>query len=319
MKADQMFKQNSNLLACALVVILSLSACAREADKKSSTQVAAKVNSTEISMHQINQVISNAKNVTPENASAIRQQILEKLIDQQILVDKATKDNLDRTPQVMMAIEAAKKEIISRAFLQKMVASDVKVTDKEIRIYFDEHPGLFSKRRIYNLQDLGFEKNEQLFSEVSAELEKHKTIQEIADLLKAKDIKFSAGEYTRPAEQIPLEILPKLQDVKDGETIVLKVENAIHVIKVVKSQSAPIELAAATPFIKNYFLNTRGKEVVDAQMKKFRSEAKIEYMGDFSPSPTSNINLAKPIETPPSKEAKPTNNSAIEAGVAGLK
>jgi len=317
-----MFNSNSNFLIYALIAILSLSACSKEAEKKSSTQVAAKVDAAEISMHQINQVMSTAKNVTSENVSAIRQQVLEKLIDQQILVDKAAKENLDRTPQVMMAIEAAKKDIIARAFLQKMVANDVKVTDQEVRGYFDEHPGLFSKRRIYNLQDIGFEKNEQLFAEVSAELEKHKTIQELADWLKAKDIKFSAGAYTRPAEQIPLEILPKLQDVKDGETVALEVENAIHVIKVVKSQSAPIELAAATPFIKNYFLNTRGKEIVDAQMKKFRSEAKIEYVGDFATIKDDNkvsSEIVKPTDaTKPLKEMTTKKYNADE-GIAGLK
>ncbi len=317
-----MFKLTSNLLAGVLIATLLLSACKKEEDKKTSTQVAAKVDSTEISMHQINQVMSSAKNVTPENASAIRQQVLEKLIDQQILVDKAAKDNLDRTPQVMMAIEAAKKDIIARAFLQKMVANDVKVTDQEVRGYFDEHPGLFSKRRIYNLQDLGFESNEQLFIEVNAELEKHKSIQEIADWLKAKDIKFSAGAYTRPAEQIPLEILPKLQDVKDGETVALKVQNAIHVIKIVKSQSAPIELAAATPFIKNYFLNTRGKEIVDAQMKKFRSEAKIEYVGDFATIKSdgqANPQIVKPVDqSKPLKDMSSKKYNADE-GIAGLK
>lgn len=307
------------IISLSLATALQLVGCEKGDSKKSSTQVAAKVNDAEISMHQINLLMKSAQNVTAENAPQVRQQILEKLIDQQIIVEKANKENLDRTPDVMMAIEAAKKDILARAYLQKMVAGSVKVTDQEVRKYYDEHSGLFAKRRIYSLQDIGVEKTPDANAILVEDSIKQKTMQEIADAIKAKGIKFSGGSYTRPAEQIPLDILPKLQNLKDGEMVVLEIGNAIHVIRVIKAQDAPMDLAASTPLIKNYFMNTRGKQAVEDEMKKFRKESKIEYMGDFAKSSaTKSVNPDSPVVTKPSDD-KPVKNSTIEAGVAGLK
>ena len=59
------------LLSVALA--LSLTACDDKSDKKVATQVAAKVGSEEISVHQINQIVSrnNTAGVSPEAASTI--------------------------------------------------------------------------------------------------------------------------------------------------------------------------------------------------------------------------------------------------------
>jgi phosphate transport system substrate-binding protein len=43
-----------------------------------------------------------------------------------------------------------------------------------------------------------------------------KPMEEIANWLKGKDIKFNGGSATRPAEQIPLDLLPKVHALKDG-------------------------------------------------------------------------------------------------------
>jgi len=312
--------QFKKLLALCAMLPLLLVACGKGEGGKSPTQVAARVDSTEISMHQINQVMKTAKNVTAENAPKVRQEILEKLIDQQIILDKAEKDNLDRTPEVMLAVEAAKKEIIARAYLQKLVSSSIKVNDAEIKKYYDEHPGLFAKRRIYNLQDIGIESNPELLATLKDDVAKQKSMQEIADALKGKGIKFSGGSYNRPAEQIPLDILPKLQDTKDGETIIVGMGPATHVIRVVKTQSAPIDLNAATPFIRNYFMNIRGKEFVESEMKKLRKEAKVEYMGDFAAATASAPTTSPSVSADkPSEDGASAKKSAIEAGVAGLK
>ena len=48
------------LTVIATALVLGLTACGKRDDKKVATQVAAKVGSEEISVHQINQVLSRA-------------------------------------------------------------------------------------------------------------------------------------------------------------------------------------------------------------------------------------------------------------------
>lgn len=325
------------VLPLVLIAVVGLTACGKGEDKKASTQIVAKVDDNEITMHQVNQVLKSAQNVTADNAATLRKQVLDKLIDQQILVEKANKESLDRTPEVIMAMEAAKREVLANAYLQKIVATSAKVSDTEIRKYFNEHPALFSKRRVYTFDDIGLERKDAVLSAVKEQVAKQKPLPEIAAYLKDNGIKFASGSYTRPAEQIPLTMLPKLESASEGDTVVIEAGNSVHLIYIIKAESAPIDLAAATPFIKSFFYHTRGKEIVDEKMKKFRQEAKVEYVGEFAVA--NNAATSKQVaEASPEKVAEQkadvevsskavsskqdqdkANQASIEAGVAGLK
>lgn len=310
------FKIRNSL--CMLLAVGLLVACDKDENKKNSSQIAVKVNGAEISMHQMNQVMRGLKNVTPENADSARKQVLEKLIDQQLVVEKAAKENMDRTPDVLLAIEAAKKDILARAYINKLVSSSIKVSDEEVKKYFDEHPPLFSNRRIYALQDIGMLRDAQLSGELKSELDKGRTMQEVAEFLKTKGVKFSGNSYTKPAEQLPLDLLPKLQQLKDGQTALVEVGNSMHLIHLVKSQEAPIDIKTATPFIRSYYVNTRGKKLVEDEMKKLRQQAKIEYVGDFAKTATATENKG---ESPAVKQddSKSNTNPELEKGISGLK
>jgi len=74
-----------------VLVAVALAACGKGEDKKASTQTVAKVDGTEITMHEVNLLLKGVPNVNQDNAPAVRKQVLDKLIDQQILVEKANK------------------------------------------------------------------------------------------------------------------------------------------------------------------------------------------------------------------------------------
>ena len=123
------------LLASALV--LGLVACGDKGDKKVATQVAAKVGSEEISVHQINQILqrANTNATTPDAAKAMSREVLEKLIDQQLAVEQAVEAKLHRSPDVVTQIEAARREILARAYMQKLASALPKPTAEEIKAY----------------------------------------------------------------------------------------------------------------------------------------------------------------------------------------
>ncbi len=316
-----------------VLIAVALTACGKGEDKKISTQTVAKVDGTEITMHEVNLLLKGVPNVTADNAPAIRKQVLDKLIDQQILVEKANKESLDRTPDVIMAMEAAKKEVLANAYLQKMIATSSKTSDTEVKNYFKEHPALFSKRRIYTFEDIGLERNDAVLATLKEDVAKQKSLPEIANWLKDNSIKYASGSYTRPAEQIPLTMLPKLQEAIEGDTVIIEAGNSVHLIHIVKAQESPIDLVAATPFIKSFFAHTRGKEVVDEKMKQFRKEAKVEYVGEFalannapannSPAPSVPVaaatNTKAEAKATDPKENKASIDLSVEKGVAGLK
>ena len=111
------------LLAAALT--MSLASCGNKDDKKVATQVAAKVGSEEISVHQINQILSrtNTAGSSPQAAQTMSRDVLEKLIDQQLAVEQAIENKLHRSPDVVSQIEAARRDILARAYLQQFAGA----------------------------------------------------------------------------------------------------------------------------------------------------------------------------------------------------
>lgn len=306
-----------SLTVLTISLILGLTACGSKEEKKPATQVAAKVNADEISVHQINYVLSRsgaASSITPEQAPKVRREILDKLVDQQLAVEQAVEKKLDRSPDVLMALEAGRREILARAYVEQLAAGLSKPSVAEAKTYYTEHPQLFSARRVFNIQEIvipagGAGEAPRLREMVAA----GKTMDEIATWLKGKAIKFTGGSATRPAEQIPLEILPQVHALKDGQGLVLESSPSVTVLRVVASQSSPIAEAVALPRIQQYLGNKRAGEAVAAEFQQLKAKAKIVYEGEFAgaaPAPA-------PVAAAPA--VAPSGNTAIEKGVAGLK
>lgn len=323
-------------LVAALLLLLTLTACGNKEEKKVATQVAAKVGSEEISVHQINQVLSraNAANATPQAVDKLRRDVLEKLIDQQLAVSQAEESKLHRTPEVVAMIEAARREVLARAYIQQVTSALPKPSPEETKKYYVEHPALFAERRVFNLQEvqLPASAGEAVAEQVRTLLGSGKPMEEVATLLKSKDIKFGGGAATRAAEQIPLELLTKVHALKDGQSMVVQNPQGFNVIRIASSQSAPVLEAAALPRIEQFMANQRGAEAVNKAVKELRAKATITYMGDFAggpaaPGAATPATAAAPAAPAPAAATTPAaagpaaaaSQSVIEKGIAKLK
>ena len=280
---------NTILATCFMACISLLGACSKKESiekqlviAKVSEPVAARVNDTEISVALINQMMQRAPNLNAQNETEIKRQILETLIDQEIIIEKANMESLDRVPEVMLAMEAAKKEVLAKAYLQKLVAESSKITDEEVSEYYLEHSALFSKRRIYKLQDISTEKNADALAVMQKAAAKQRSVVVITKMLQKKGIKYSEETYTRPAEQLPLNILPKIQQLRKGEMLIVETHDVVHLMKLLQAEDAPISLEMADSSIRSFLLSTRSNAIVDEKIKSFRKQAKVEYVGDFS-------------------------------------
>jgi len=311
---------------------LTLSACSKSEVSKSGTQIAAKVNGAEISVHQINAVLSQASGVTSENAPLARKEILNRLVDQELVVGQALSKKLDRTTDVMAAIEAARRDVISRAYMEQVAASATKPTTEEIRHYYEENPYLFAKRRVYNIQELNISKDSGSLDGLKEFAGSGKSMEETLNWLKTRKIQAKGGASTQPAEQIPLELLPRIATMKDGQTAFIDTPKAVILMHIASSQSASVDEKTASPVIEQYLLTQRKTKAVADEMKRLKEAGKVEYVGDFA-------NVASALATPaaaatpkempatpavapqsvPTTDNKQSAAIAIEKGVAGLK
>ena len=268
-----------------LALVLALAAgCGKkdEAKKPLATQVAARVNSDEITVHQVNNVLVRTPNIAPQAADRAKAEILARLIDQQLAQQQAIGKKLDRSPGVQQALEAAKTEILARAYLDQVTANLAKPTAEEVKKYYAEHPELFAQRRVFSIEEIALVADDGLAAELRSVAAKARSLKEIVDWLAARQVAFVPNRGVRTAEQIPLELLPRLQQMKDGDTQVLDAGKNRQLIRLVGSKPEPVDEAAAAPRIQQFLANQRASEAVAKELKQLKQQAKIEYLGEFA-------------------------------------
>ncbi len=274
-------KHTLTRLALAIATASLLAACGGDKGDKA-TQTAAKVNKEEITVHQINFVLQRQQGLKPEQAEAAGKQVLERLIDQELAVQQAEEAKLDRDPRVVQQVEAAKREILARAYAEKIGETAAKPTPEEIGKYYSDNPALFAERRIYSLQELTIEAKPEQLDELRGRLQAAKNMAEFVEYLRANDFKFAGNQAVRAAEQLPLAALGTLAKLQDNQSLVTRTPNGMQVLLLVGSRSQPVELERAKPSIEAFLTNQRKNELLTKHMKELREKAKIEYLGKFA-------------------------------------
>jgi EpsD family peptidyl-prolyl cis-trans isomerase len=252
------------LLACAVTA-----GCERVAAGRGDTQLAARVNGVEISARQLR--ASGAANAA---------QALEKVIERELLVQKALEAGLERDPQVAESIDAARRQLLAQAYLDK-IAVGKNATREEVHAFYAGNPALFAERRIYRLRELAVAAPAELVDVLGAEAAQAADLDQVAAWLRARGASFSAAATTLPAEQVPLSQLPRLARMKDGEIAVFPAPGGAAVVQIVRAEAAALSESQAAPLIEQFLAGRKRLEVAAAEVKRLRQVATIEYAGEF--------------------------------------
>jgi EpsD family peptidyl-prolyl cis-trans isomerase len=264
-------------VACASL----LSACGG-GSKKGATQVAAKVNKEEISVHQINFVLQRQGNVPADQVPAVSKRILESLVDQELAIQQAVEEKLDRDPKVVMAIEASKRDIIARAYADRIADTTSKPTPDEIKAYYASKPALFAQRKIYTLQEFSVESDAAGRDAIAPKLQSARNADDVAAMLKAAGLRYAARNITQGAENLPLGMVDQIAKLADGQSLASGTPQGFSVLTLVSAKSAPVTEDQAKPAIELFLHNDRKRKVVEETVKKMRAAAKISYEGQFA-------------------------------------
>ncbi len=298
------------VVVAVLALVTLVAGCGDKKKDKVASQTAAKVNKEEITVLQINQVLAAQRATSPEQAASAGGQALERLIDQEVAVQKATDQKLDRDPRVMLQIEAARREIIARAYLEKIGEGAPKPTAEEVKAYYEKNPALFANRRIYNMQEVDIEAPQAQMEALRTALSGAKTFSVFIDYLKANNIKFQGSEGVRAAEQLPLTSVEQFAALKDGQAVFAPGPKGARVVHLVGSRSQPVDLPAATPAIQQYLLNERKRKMIADDIRALRAAAKVEYVGDYAANKPAAPAAPPPEEKPKTSIADPASGPA---------
>ena len=172
------------LLPVLISAAATLSACGKAVENPASRFVAARVNGSEISMHRVDSALARNHDA-PVRTGHAAARILERLIDQELLLQEALRTGLDRDPQVAQAVEEARRQVLARAYLEKIMTAAPKQGPGETRTFYKDNPALFERRRIYRVHELMMIVPPGQLDALETEAAAAKSLQDIAGRLKS--------------------------------------------------------------------------------------------------------------------------------------
>ncbi|HEX7455443.1 MAG TPA: EpsD family peptidyl-prolyl cis-trans isomerase [Gallionella sp.] len=314
------YSVSSRHVLCGVLMLAAaagLAACGNK-DKKAG-QTLARVNGEEITILQLNDELRRA-GVQAGQQEAASKQLLESMIDRQLILAEAMRNKIDRTPDVMQAIERAKAQIIAQAYLQSVMSKVAKPSKAEIDDYFQKHPEFFTKRKEFDLEQLVIA-NKNFSDELKLFIDSAKSLDEVAAWMDKHDVQYARGQTTRNTTDLPQQAVAKLLELPKGQLFIVG-EGDNRVINIVTAiKDSPVTAKNAAPQIEQFLINKMSREAAEVEITHLRSLAKIEYPNASAPAA-----VQAPATAPDNKAAvvpeKPQPSKAgagyIEKGLKGL-
>lgn len=281
------------MMGIALCLAPFLCACTPHDGQSPVSQTLARVNGREITVHQVNYLLQNPAAAAETAAADPRMQAraaLDQLIEQEVLVQAAIGQKLDRNPDVLAALESARRAVLAHAYLEQISAAASRPSAADIHAYFENHPALFSQRRIYTLREI------RIFADSAAESaaaagkeaqlrslwERSHSWDALLAAVRSAGDRHTSGTQILAAEQLPLDQVEEFQKLPQGAIRFSRAAGSLLVQQVTTIAREPMNEAHAGPMIEAYLLAQVRQEATQAEVARLKAAAQIDRMGELA-------------------------------------
>ena len=266
---------NPRRLLIILGVVL-LAACERQSQSSAGEWVA-RWDSGAVSQAELDWGLRQAGKLDGEQPDNTRTRALENLINQKLIASAAERSGLTRNPVVELEQEFARRQVLIRAFAGSLGTNIPKPTSQVVADYYQQYPQLFSRRRVYQLQEIHVQANEAQSGAIREQLGKNVSLTEMVDWLNGQNMHGTVMNGLKPAEQLPEAVRNQLAKMSVGQVALLPAKDEVAILQVQRIEDHPLTLEQATPIIEKLLVAKKQKENFDTELKKLRDAVKIEY------------------------------------------
>ena len=237
------------------------------------TQVMARVNREEITVHQINSIMQTL----PPRSDGLHNtsnQILEQLINQSLAQQQATMMGLDKSADIVQKVEANRRTIMAQAWADQITQDLLPATEIEQKKFYDSNPHWFTNRFVYQLHDLWADIKYEDKEKWEELLTQNPTQESFINQLKRHQIRFAATPVMQSSERMSYQEWQRLNQIKAGQPMVKNKpsteQNGMQIWWLIKANAQPISWQQAQPLIENYLLQKTKKERIEQEISNLR-------------------------------------------------
>ena len=280
-----------------------------KSEGKKEGQVIAEVNGGSITTGDFERELKNL----PEYLKAMadtpqgRKEMLDTMVIRELILQQASKDGLDKGPEIEEKLQDLKKRLIVESFLKKKVETESKVSDEDLKTFYEQNKDKFKTGEQVKASHI-LVKTDKEAKEILAKIKAGGNFEELAkknsvdsSAAKGGDLGwFGKGSMVPAFEKAALAL-------KEGQVSdIVKSDFGYHIIKLTGKRAAGIRpLDEVKEQIKGAIMPTKQQEVFQKIKEELKKSAKITVKEDVLNSMGSKKDES-PGEQKPAESAKPT-------------
>lgn len=271
-------------LSLAAVLIGAVAACADDVAMPEAP-VAVSINEATIPVPQIRAVLKRQPRLLADAPDTATARVVEVLVDQELAAQAARVEGLERDPEVAQALALATREVLARAYQERVAAAAGVPGRAEIDRYRDSHPLLFSQRRLYTIQEFAVDARPAQLPQLAAIAKRARSAEEVESLLHEAGLPHRMRRFADAAEDVPAALLEPLAALERGQSIAVPQGPVPRIFTVLEAHAAPVEREVADEAIAAHLTAERQRRLVVPEMQALREAAHISYRGAFAKAP----------------------------------
>ncbi len=286
-------------IVLVIIAISLLFACAKKEAKKA---YLAKVGNIIITQAEFEKEFKKLPEFAQEMFEGVsgREKFLDGLIKKELLYQEAVKKGLDKDSDYQKKLNDFKKLTLINLLLEKEIESKVKVTDQEVKDYYDKHKEEFAAVSQIRASHILVKTEE----EARQIIERIKSGEDFAKIAKEKSLDTVSAKnggdlgFILKGQMVP-EFEAAAGSLKTGEiSEPVKTKFGYHVIKVTDKEVGQVaEFEKVKNSLSQFLLTEKQKEVFNSYVEGLKKNYKVEINKEALSTPP-------PEEPPPPQEKK---------------
>ncbi|MCL4536813.1 MAG: peptidylprolyl isomerase [Nitrospirae bacterium] len=273
-----------------LIALVFITSCAKEGGQKGG--YVAKIDGTVLTQEDVQAEMNTLPGMAkdffqgPEGTA----RFVDELVKKELLYLEAKNKGLDKNKEFQKKVEEFKKITLINQILEKEIEKAAKVTDKDVKDYYDKHKDDFVVNNQVRLSHIVV-KTEDDARKVYERLKKGEDFAKIASEVSLDKTSAKSGGDLGNFKRG--EMKPELEDVafrlKKGEiSMPIRLKDGIHIIKVTDAKGAILDFDKVKGLIGQRLTAEKQREGFDKFIESLKKKHKIEINKDA----LAKINLA---------------------------
>ena len=229
-----------HLLILLCVMFIALDGCAKR--PAPDDKVLAKVSNRVITLKDLNKRIAKVPTYYQGVVEKNKKRYLDESIIEMLFYEEAIRRGIDKDKETREVINEARKKIIIAKFIKEEVEDKIKVSEKEMKLYYDERKDDFKSPQLWRASHI-LVSTEQEAKDVQARLARGEKFEDLARQYSTDATASRGGDvgYFRMGQLVP-EFENACAKLGVGETSdILRTQFGYHIIKLMDKKEPAVE------------------------------------------------------------------------------